>query len=210
MAGPRGERPVRRYRVVGGAAGWCVPLTTAGLAVAALGLGPLELALAVGVLGWVGHGVSRSLVVESAPAGLTRGVVLRGRFLGRATVIPWHAITEVRTEWARRGDDSALVTTVRDADGGTLHFSTLMGLGEYWACLADVGRHAAGARRCPLTDTLLDEGPPARHHARSIATVTGSLALILAALVGIHYVWAQGKSSFARSLEQSQAVSPRR
>lgn len=205
-----GEPRVRRYRVVGGAAAWCVPLATAGLVAAALALGPLELAVAVGVLGWVGHGVSRSLVVESAPAGLTRGAVLRGRFLGPATVMPWHAIVEVRTEWARWGDDSTLVTTVRDGDGGTVHFSTLMGLADFCACLADVVEHAPSARRSALTDMLLDEGPPARHHARATATVAGALALILAALVGIHYVWAQGKSSFARSLEQSQPVAPRR
>lgn len=204
------ERRVRRFRVMGGAAGWCVPLTTAGLATAGLAVGSLELVVAVGVLGWVGHGVSRSLVVESAPAGLTRGVVLRGRFLGRATVLPWHAIAEVRTEWARRGDDSALVVTVQGRDGATLHFSTLMGLGAFWACLAEVTRRAPEARRCPLTEALLADGPPARHHARSIASVTGALALVLLALVGIHYVWAQGKSSFARFLEQSQAEVPRR
>lgn len=203
-------QPVRRYRVVGGTAAWCLPLTTAGFVVAALALGPLELAVAVGVLGWVGHGVSRALVVESGPVGLTRGFVLRGRFLGRAVVMPWRTIAEVRTEWARHGDDSAVVTTARDVDGGTLHFSTLMGLSDFLACLAEVARRTPGAARAGLTDTLLAEGPPAAHHARSTAMVAGALALILLALVGIHYVWAQGKSSFARDLERTQAVAPRR
>jgi hypothetical protein len=198
-----------RYRVLGGAAAWCVPLTTAALATAALALGLPELSVAVGVLGWVGHGVARSLVVEPAPAGLTRGVVLRDRFLGRATLMPWRTIAEVRTDWARPGDDSALAATVRDADGGTMHFSTSMGVGDFWACLADVVRNAPGAERTGLTDTLLVDGPPARHHARASAMVAGRLALILLVLVGIHYVWAQGRSSFARYLEEVQAVPPR-
>ena len=196
-----------RYRVLGGAAAWCVPLTTAALATAALALGLPELSVAVGVLGWVGHGVSRSLVVEPAPAGLTRGVLLGGRFLGRATVMPWPTIVEIRTDWARRGDDSALVTSVRDTDGGTMHFSTSMGMRDFWACLADVVRSAPDAERTGLTHTLLVEGPPAPHHARSSAMAAATLALVLLALVGIHYVWAQGRSSFARYLDEVQAVS---
>ena len=62
------EPRVRRYRVVGGAAAWCLPLATTGLVVAALALGSPEIAAVAGALGWVGHGVSRGLVVESAPA----------------------------------------------------------------------------------------------------------------------------------------------
>ena len=204
-----GDR-VRRYHVVGGAAAWCVPLTTAALALAGLALGPLELVVAVGVLGWVGHGVSRSLIVESGPAGLTCGFLLRGRFLGRAAVLPWRAIVEVRTDWGRHADDSTLVTTVRGAAGEAIHFSTLMGVGDFWACLADVMRGAPHAERSGVTDTLLAEGPPARHHARSSAMATAVLALIVLALVGIHYVWAQGQSSLARHLGQDPVIaSPR-
>jgi hypothetical protein len=207
---PDTDRRVRRYRVVGGAAAWWLPLATTGLVAVALGLDFLELAVAAGVLGSVGHGVSRSLVVESAPAGLTRGVVVRGRFLATAAVMSWRAVREVRTDWARPGDDSALVTTVRDIEGRTLRFSTLMGLNDFLACLAEIARRAPGAARAGLTDALLAEGPPDAHHARSTAMAAGALSLILLALVGIHYIWAQGTSTLARYLDDTRTVAPKR
>jgi hypothetical protein len=204
------EPRVRRYRVVGGAAAWCLPLATTGLVVAALALGSPEIAAVAGALGWVGHGVSRGLVVESAPAGLTRGLVVRDRFLATAAVMPWRTVLEVRTDRARPGDDAALVTTVRDAEGRTVRFSTLMGLGDFLACLAEIARRAPAAARAGLTDALLAEGSLPTHHARPSAMAMAALSLILLALVGMHHVWAQGTSSLARYLEDIQTVAPTR
>ena len=52
----------------------------------ALGLGLLEVAVGVGVLGFVTQSVLRGVVVEISPRGLTRGFLMNGRFLGRTTV----------------------------------------------------------------------------------------------------------------------------
>ena len=114
--------------VVGGGAAWYVPLVTTTLGLGALGLGLLDLAVAVGVLGFVAQSLLRGIVVEISSRGLTRGFLLKGRFLGRATVMAWDAVASVHTDWRRPGDDTALATTVRDRQGCAIRFTTVMGL----------------------------------------------------------------------------------
>ena len=197
-----------RVPVIGGIAAWHVPLVAATLGLSALGLGLLEIAVAVGVLGFVAHSALRSFVVEISPRGLTHGFVLNGRFLGRTTVMAWDAVASVHTEWRRPGDDTALATTVRDGQGRAIHFTTAMGLGRYWACLSAVAAGAPAARRSGLTEALLADPPPGRRSALSAAATAGVLGLVIVALVGVHYLWAQGRSSLARSLEPGGAVGP--
>jgi hypothetical protein len=195
-----------RIPVVGGIAAWYVPLVTTTLALGALGLGLLDLAVAVGVAGFVAQSLLRGVVVEVSPRGLTRGFVLEGRFLGRATVMAWDAVASVHTDWRRPGDDTALATTVRDLHGGAIHFTTAMGLGRYWACLAAVAARAPAAGRSGLTEALLADAPPGRQSALSAAATAGLLGLAIVAVAGVHYLWAQGRSSLARSLEPPGAV----
>jgi hypothetical protein len=199
---------VRRYPVVGGAAAWRVPFVTALLAGAALSvLRAWDLALGVLVLGCVAQGLWRSVVTEVSPTGLTRGFLLHGRFLGRTTVLPWRAVAEVHTDWCRPGDDSALETTVRGRDGTILRFTTAMGLGPYWTCLAEVVAGAPGAVRSGLTEATLADGPPGRRVALGSAATAGALALVLLVLVGVFALWAQGRSSLSRYLEESGPAS---
>jgi hypothetical protein len=206
----RGGDGARRYPIVGGATTWILLLAAAALGAGAAARVGLEAAAAVAVLGWMAHTIVRGLVVECGPAAITRGLVLRGRFLPRVVVIPWRSVTEVGVAWAGEGDDSTLVATVRGADGGTIRFSTSMGLPAFWACLADVVRSAPHAGRSGLTAAMLSEGPPGRRHARSSAAAVAMLALILLALAALHHVWAQGRSSLARYLEEVATVGPSR
>lgn len=206
----RGDDGARRYPIVGGAATWILLLAVAGVAASAGALVGLEVAAAVGVLGWIAHVIARGLVVECGPAGITRGLALHGRFLARVVVIPWRAVTDVGVAWAREGEDAVLLATVRGADGGTIRFSTSMGLRAFWACLADVVRSTPHAGRSGLTTAVLAEGPPDRRHARASAAAVAMLAAILLALAGLHYLWAQGHSSLARYLEEIAQVGPSR
>jgi hypothetical protein len=199
---------IRRLPVIGGIAAWHVPLVATVLALGALGLGLLDLAVAVGLLGFVAQSLLRSVVIEISPGGLTRGFVLHGRFLGRTTVMTWDAVTSVHTDWRRPGDDIALATTVRDGRGGTIHFTTAMGLRDYWACLTFVAACVPAARRSGLTDAVVAGEPPGGRTVLSAATTAGALALLLAVLVGVHYLWAQGPSTLTRYLEQGGAGSP--
>jgi len=200
---------LQRVPVIGGIAAWHIPIVAATLGLGALGLGLLEIAVAVGVLGFVAQSALRSVVVEIAPGGLTRGFLLNGHFLGRTTVMAWDAVVSVHTEWRRPGDDTALATTVRDAQGRAIHFTTAMGLGRYWACLAAIAAGAPAARRSGLTEALL-VAPPGRQSALSAAATAGLLGLVIVALVGVHYLWAQGRSSLARSLEPPDVSAPAR
>jgi hypothetical protein len=205
---PVAAHSLRRVPVVGGLAAWHVPLVAATLGLGALGLGLLEIAVAVGVLGFVAQSLLRSLIVEIAPRGLTRGLLLNGRFLGRTTVLAWDAVASVHTDWRRPGDDTALATTVRDAQGRAIHFTTAMGLRGYWTCLASVAARVPAGRRSGLTEAVLATGPPGRRTVLSAAATAGGLALLILVLVGVHYLWAQGPSSLARYLEQTGAAGP--
>jgi hypothetical protein len=197
---------LRRIPVIGGIAAWHVPLAAAALGLGALGLGLLEIAVAVGMLGFLAQSLLRSVVVEISPRGLTRGFLLNGRFLGRTTVMAWDAVASLHTDWRRPGDDTALATTVRDTHGRAIHFTTAMGLRDYWACLTAVAARVPAARRSGLTDALLTGEPPGRRAVLSAASTAGLLALLIVVLVGIHYLWAQGPSSLTRYLEQTGAA----
>jgi hypothetical protein len=63
--------------------------------------------------------------------------------------------------------------------------------------------HVPEAHRSGLTEAMLVEGPPRRREVCAAAVVAGGLALVLVALVGVFYVWAQGRSSLARYLEDT-------
>jgi hypothetical protein len=189
-----------RYPLIGGVASWRVPVLAALLAAGALALDVSDLAAAVAILGWLAHGLCRSVVLEISPVGITRGFVLNGDFRGPATVLSWPLIAEVHTSWCRPRDESALQTIVRASDGVAVRFSTAMGLAAYWTCLAEVVRRTPGAVRSGLTDAVLADGPPARSHLLSAMVTAAALALILLALVGLYHVWAQGASWLSRYL----------
>jgi hypothetical protein len=196
----------RLVPVIGGIAAWHIPLVATTLGLGALGLGLLELAVGVGVLGFIAQTLLRSMVVEVAPRGLTRGLAVNGRFLGRTTVVAWDAVASVHTDWRCPGDDTALATTVRDGRGHAVYFTTAMGLRGYWSCVASVVAHVPAARRSGLTDALLASGPPSRRTALSAATTAAVLALGIVMLVGMHYVLAQGSSSLTRALDGGGAA----
>jgi hypothetical protein len=197
---------VQRYRVFGGGGALYVVAVFFLVAAGAAALGAFELAIGAAGVGWAASALSRSLVVELSPTGLTRGLVAAGAFRGRTTVIPWAAVVDLHTTWCRAGDDSALETTVAGRDGRRIRLSTVMGLAGYWACLAEIARRAPAAARSGLTDAVLADGPPARHHVVSAAGTAAALAVLIAALVAMHYVWAQGRSSLGRYLEQTGAA----
>jgi hypothetical protein len=198
----------RRFPLVGGLAAWHVPVVMTPLALGAIGLDLSEMAVALAGLGLALHGFVRGGVVEVSSWGVTRGFVLNGRFVGRTTVIAWSAVTSVHTDWCRPGDDTALHTTVRDDDGHAIRFTTAMGLRAYWTCLAAVAASLPEARRLGLTEAVLAGPPLGRGTAFPAVATAGALALIIAALAGVHYLWAQGSSSFSRSVEPAENAAP--
>jgi hypothetical protein len=202
----RAPEETRRYPMVGGAAAWALALLGGLLTVAAAAFHGLTVAMAVAALWWGVHRLSRSLVVEISPVGLTRGLLGPRGFRARPAVLPWRSIVEIRTAWRRREDDSALETVVRDREGRTIRLSTAMGLTAYWDCLAEVVRRAPTAARVDLTDRVLADGPPGRPGLIAAIQTAAALALILAAIVAMHYVWAQGSSSLTRDLEPASAA----
>ena len=196
----------RCYPLIGGAAAWYLPLLAAVLGAGAVAFEALDVAIGAAALGWAVYRLTRSVVVEVSPTGLTRGFLGMGAFRARTTSIPWGAVTEVHTAWCRPGDDFSLETAVRDREGRTIWLSTAMGLAAYWACLAEVVRHVPAGARSGLTDAVLADGPPSRHHVVSALGTAAGLALVLAALVAVHALWAQGRSSLARDLERIGAA----
>lgn len=194
---------LRQYRIAGGMAAWPIPVISSVLGLGALSLDTLELALVIALVGFVAQTMWRGGVVETSPVGLTRGFLLNGRFLGRTTIIAWSSVVSVHTDWRRPGDDTALVTTVRDGEGRSIRLSTAMGLRQYWACLATIASRVPPARRSGLTEAVLDEGPPGRRGLISAAATAGALALVMVGVVGLHYLWAQGRSSAVRQQEQA-------
>jgi hypothetical protein len=175
------------------------------LGIGAVAFEAFEVAIGAAALGWAVYWLMRSVVVEVSSTCLTRGLLGMGAFRARTTSIPWSAVAEVHTAWCRPGDDFALETAVRDRVGRSIRLSTAMGLASYWACLAEIVRHAPAAARSGLTDAVLADGPPSRRHVVSALGTAAGLALILAALVAVHALWAQGRSSLARDLERIEA-----
>jgi len=197
---------LRRYPLLGGPAAWYLPLLAAVLAAGAVAFEAFDLAVGATAVGWAVYRLTRSVVLEISPRGLTRGLFGLGTFRARTTTFRWEAIVDVHTAWCRPGDDFALETAVRDREGRSIRLSTAMGLGAYWACLAEIVRHAPTAARSGITDGVLADGPPARHHLVSALGTAAGLALVLAALVAMHALWAQGRSSLARDLERLGAA----
>jgi hypothetical protein len=196
---------VHRFPLIGGLTALRVPFVATVVAIGALAVHAWDAAVGAAIIGGITHVLWRSMVLEVSPAGLTRGFVLGGTFLGPTTILPWASIREVNTDWCRPGDDTALETTVRSRDGTTLRFSTAMGLAPYWACLAAIADHLPRARRSGLTEATLGGGRPGPAQVLAAARTIVALALVLAALVGIHYLWAQGRSSLSRYLEEISA-----
>jgi hypothetical protein len=194
---------MRRYPVVGGAAAWRLPLLTGLLALAGLALDTRALAAIVIVVGWAGHRLWRSVVVEISPDGLARGFALDGAFVGPTLSLPWSSVVAVETGWMAPDDHRALETVVRGRDGTTIRISTTMGLPRYRACLAEIVRRAPSADRVGLTDATLASEPPARPEMLTAVWMAGGLGLVLATLVGLGYLLAQGRSSLARYLDES-------
>lgn len=192
---------MQRYPVVGGIAAWRLPIVTASLALGGVALDAWGLAVGVAVLGWVGHCLWRSVVVEVSPDGLARGLALEGAFVGPTASITWSSVVAVETDWWEPNDRRALETSVQGRDGTTIRISTTMGLPSYWACLAEIVRRAPGAVHEGLTDATLAGGPPGRRDAIATLRTAGALALILGAMIAFGYVLAQGRSSLARYLE---------
>jgi hypothetical protein len=199
---------LQQYRIAGGVAAWPIPVVSSILGLGALTLDALEPTLVIALLGFVAQVLWLGAVVEISPVGITRGFMLNGRFIGRTTVMAWNTIASVQTEWRHPGDDTALVTTVYDREGRSIRLSTAMGLRDYCRCLAAISSSAPFAARSGLTDAVLDEGLPGGRGLISAAATAGVLALVMVALVGVHYLWAQGRSSFARYLEQADRASP--
>jgi hypothetical protein len=199
---------LQQYRMAGGVAAWAIPVVSGILGLGALSLGLLEPTLVIALGGFVAQILVLGAVVEISPVGITRGFMLNRRFVGRTTVLAWNTITTVHTEWRHPGDDTALVTTVHDREGRSIRLSTSMGLPDYCGCLAAVCSSAPLAMRSGLTDAILDEGPPGRRGLASAAATAGMLALVIIALVGVHYLWAQGRSSLARQLEHVDSLTP--
>jgi hypothetical protein len=199
---------LQQYRIAGGVAAWPIPVVSGILGLGALGLGSLEPILVIALVGFVAQVLWLGAVVELSAVGITRGFMLNGRFVGRTTVLAWNTITTIHTEWRYPGDDTALVTTVRDDEGRSVRLSTAMGLRDYCSCLAAVCSSAPFATRSGLTNAVLEEGSPGRRALASAAATAGVLALVMIAFVGVHYLWAQGRSSVARQLEQAERPAP--
>ncbi len=196
----------RRYPLLGGAVAWYLPILAAVLGARAVAFGTFDVAIGAAALGWAVYRLTRNVVVEVSPTGLTRGVLGMGAFRARTTSIPWGAVAEVHTAWCRPGEDFSLETAVRDREGRTIRLSTAMGLAPYWACLAEVVRNVPASARSGLTDAVLADGPPSRHHVVSALGPAAGLALVLAAFIALHALWAQGRSSLARDLERIGAA----
>jgi hypothetical protein len=55
---------------------------------------------------------------------------------------------------------------------------------------------------------VLAEGPPGRRGFLSAAATAGALALVVVAVVGVHYLWAQGRSSVVRLQDPDRPPEP--
>ena len=175
---------VRRYRAVGGLVAWRIPVLTAGVLLGVGVAGEVVAAVAVALAGAALAWLEGSVVIEVSPAGLSRGLQVGGRFVGLSSVLPWHAVGEIETEWLNPRAATALVTHLRGAGGLSIRFTTRMGLPAYRQLLAVAVGHARGARLTGLTEALVAEAgaAPALH------VVLTDRALLVAA--GLLVAWA--------------------
>jgi hypothetical protein len=176
---------------------------TAVLALGGLTLDSWTLVGGIVVLGWVGHRLWRSVVIELSPDGLARGLRLEGVFVGPTASMSWTAVVAVETDWWEPDDHHALETQVRSRDGTVIRLSTAMGLRSYVTCLHEIVRNAPRAVRSGLTDATLASGPPAGRDLLPAVKAAAGLALVFGAMLGLGYVLAQGRSSLSRYLEES-------
>lgn len=157
-----------RYRVVGGLAGWRVPVVCAPAVFVMVALGEWVLAWIAMGLGLLVSGVERTLVLEVGPGSLARGLVVGGRLVAPLAVVPWASVTEIATRARGVGSLAVLETHVISATAGTIRFSVVMGARGYRSLLAEVARRAPRARRTGLTDAVLAETQPAPPRAQSL------------------------------------------
>ena len=176
------DEPIRRYRALGGLAGWRVPLVVGVLALGAALAGHWTFACILAAAGLAARGLDRAVVLDVSAMGLSRGIAVAGAFVMPARVIAWRSVDEIATGWRGPRDFTALETVVTSRDAGAIHFSSRMGYAAYRTLLADVVRRAPRARRTGLTDELLAETAPAprRLSARTVALLV--VAAFLAAL----------------------------
>jgi hypothetical protein len=177
-------RPSRRYPLIGGAAGWRLPLLTLLLLLCAAALGEWVLGSVVALLGAAAAGFERAQVVEVTARGLTRGMEVGGRLLAVHAVVAWDAVTDIESDWREPGDHTVLETTVIDRSGARIGFTSRMGLSAYRTLLAEVAGLAATARRSGLTQRLIEEAVAAP------GSAGGSLDAGLLLALGILAGWA--------------------
>lgn len=177
----------RRYRALGGLAGWRVPLVGGVIALGAALAGHWTFACILAAAGLAARGLDRAVVLDVSAMGLSRGVAVAGAFLGPARVIAWRSVDEVASFWRGPRDFTALETVVSSREAGTIHFSSRMGYAAYRELLADVVRRAPRARRTGLTDELLaDLAPsPRRLSARTLALIVAAAFLAVLALAAL-------------------------
>ncbi len=183
---------VRRYRLVGGLAGWRLPLLTLLFLLCAAGLREWTLGAAVALLGFTATVLERAHVIEVSPRGLSRGLELGGHLVVVRAVLGWKAVTDVASDWRRPGDHTEIETVVADRTGGWIRFGTRMGLPAYHALLADVTGLAPEARRTGLTESLLDELPtPALGHGGIDVGLLLAATLIVVWAVALPFIFAR-------------------
>jgi hypothetical protein len=175
------DEPARRYRALGGLAGWRVPLIVGVIALGVALAGHWTFACMLAAAGLAARGVDRAVVLDVSTMGLSRGVAIAGAFVTPARVIAWRAVEEIATSWRGPRDFTALETVVTSREAGTIHFSSRMGYAAYRALLAEVARRAPRARRTGLTDEVLaEDAPPVRRMSARVVAVLAVAGFLLA------------------------------
>ena len=179
------DEPARRYRALGGLAGWRVPLIVGVIALGVSLAGYWTFAWVLAAAGLAARGLDRAVVLDVSTMGLSRGVAIAGAFVMPARVIAWRSVDEIATSWRGPRDFTALETAVTSREAGSIHFSSRMGYAAYRALLEEVARRAPRARRSGLTDEVLaDAAPPMRRlTAPTVALLAAAAFLLVLALL---------------------------
>lgn len=146
-----------RYRALGGMTAWLATALWGALVLGAVAVGHWPLALVLAVIGGAVWSLDPSAVIELSPAGISRGFMLAGRYTRTPRVVAWSSVREILTRWQGPAGYTALATTVSDAEGNSLVFTTKMGLRAYRLLLRQVAAAAPEARQGGLTRQLLAE-----------------------------------------------------